>query len=96
MGIINAPFSERGLFMVLNFFTLYDIMLVRKGVYKMNMNMKFTLSPQFYNKQREFIFPKCKLKIFFTFSQLGKTIICPRCRTKIHLEDNITPRFKKL
>lgn len=58
--------------------------------------MKITLSPQFYSKRRELTCPKCKHKVFFTFKQLGKVIVCPYCKVKIKIEDGITPALKKL
>lgn len=58
--------------------------------------MRLNLSPKFYSKKREMTCPQCKRKIEYTFNQLGKTITCVHCRTKITLKDNITSQLKKL
>lgn len=58
--------------------------------------MKLNLSPEFYSKKREMQCPKCKRKITYTFNQLGKTVMCTHCKTKIVLQDGITPQLKKL
>lgn len=68
-----------------------DIIIIERRV-----SMKITLSSQFYNKKRELTCPKCKHKVLFTFSQLGKIIVCPFCKVKIKIEDGITPALKKL
>lgn len=58
--------------------------------------MKITLNSQFYNKKREFVCPKCKNKVVFTFNQLGKIVTCPKCKSKWLLDDNVTPKLKNL
>lgn len=58
--------------------------------------MKVTLNPAFYSKKRELTCIKCGAKVIFTFSQLGKTIQCPKCGVLIELKDNITSHVKEL